>query len=183
MTIVWIVLAIAVIYVIYTYNRLLAMRNRIREAFGAIEVYLQNRFDTLVKVAEAVVKYAQYEASTLKEITRMREGLDDRSPAEKLQAFDELHEKLGGIRLRAEAHPELQASGNFLHLQQTANDLEEKLAASRRTYNANVVAFNTVIASFPANLFSGLFGFKEQAMYDVPESKKEDVDLNRLLSR
>src|SRR5690554_4852558 len=98
MIVAWIVVAVIVIYIIFLFNRLLAMRNRIKEAFAAVDVYLQNRYDALVKVAEAVVAYAQHEQSMLKEITLIREGLDDQLMSEKMQTFDDLSDKLGSIR-------------------------------------------------------------------------------------
>ncbi len=182
MVIAIIVIAVIAVYAIWSYNRLLAMRNRIKEAYAAVDVYLQNRFDALVKIAEAVVAYAKHERDTLKEITRIREGLDHHSPNVKLQTYENLNERLSGIRLLAENYPDLKASDNFIHLQHTVYDLEEKLSASRRTYNSNVVAFNTAIDSFPNLLFAGILGFKAQFLYEVPESKKEDVDMKQLLN-
>jgi len=176
-----IIVAVIVGYGIFLYNRLFGMRNRIREAFKAIEVYLQQRFDTLVQIGETVVAYARHERNTLTEVTAMRQGLAGRSISEKLKAYEEMNERLEGIRLQAEDYPELKSSRNFLHLQHTVNDLEEKLSASRRTYNSNVVAFNNAIGMIPAVLFAGLFGFKSETMYEVPESKKQDVDMKQLL--
>ncbi|MBD2845530.1 LemA family protein [Paenibacillus sp. IB182496] len=178
-----IVVCIIALYVIVKYNSLVGMRNRIKEAHGAIEVYLQQRFDALLKVAQAVVEYARYEADTLKEITALRAGADQQSAEAKLSAMEGLNQKLSAIVARAEDYPELNAGENYLHLQRTANDLEEKLSASRRTYNANVVAYNTAIASVPTNLFAGMLGFREQGLYEVEEAKKADVNLSELLQR
>lgn len=182
MVIAIIVIVVIAIYIIWTYNRLLAMQNRIKEAFAAVDVYLQNRFDALVKVAEAVVAYAKHERGTLNEITRIRQGLNQHSPDEKFKTYENMNERLAGIQLLAEEYPNLKASENFLHLQHTVYDLEEKLSAARRTYNANVVAFNTAIDSFPTLLFARALGFKSQFLYEVPESKKEDVDMKQLLN-
>ncbi|CAH0122621.1 MULTISPECIES: LemA family protein [unclassified Paenibacillus] len=176
-----VIIAVIVLYLIYLYNRLFKMRNRIREAFQAVEVYLQQRFDTLIQIGEAVVAYAKHERDTLKEITAMRQGLAGRSISEKLQAYEDLNQKLEGIRIQAEDYPQLQASRNFLHLQHTVNDLEEKLSAARRTYNANVIAYNNAIGMIPAVLFAGMFGFKAESMYEVPESKKQEIDMKQLL--
>jgi Uncharacterized conserved protein len=181
MVIALIIVAVILVYLIFLYNRLFGMRNRIREAFQAIEVYLQQRFDTLVQIGEAVVAYAKHERGTLTEVTAMRQGLEGRSISEKLQTYEAMNQRLEGIRLQAEAYPELQASQNFLHLQHTVNDLEEKLSASRRTYNANVVAFNNAIGMIPAVLFAGLFGFRSESMFEVAESKKQEVDMKKLL--
>src|SRR5690606_7399147 len=119
---------------------------------------------------------------TLTEITRIRQGVDQHSPDEKMKTYENMNERLAGIQLRAEEYPDLKASENFIHLQHTVYDLEEKVSAARRTYNANVVAFHTAIASSPAFLFAGALGFKPQFLYEVPEAKKEDVDLKQLLN-
>ncbi len=182
MIIALIIVVVVVGYLIFLYNRLFGIRNRVREAFQAVEVYLQQRFDTLVQIGETVVAYAKHERDTLKEVTAMRQDLDGRSNAEKLRAYEDMSQKLEGIRLQAEAYPELQASGNFLHLQHTVNDLEEKLSAARRTYNANVVDLNNTIGMIPAVLFAGILGFKSETMYQVAESKKQDVDLKQILN-
>jgi LemA protein len=182
---VWAIVVVVVValYVIIKYNRLLGMRNRIQEAFAAIDVYMQQRYDALLKIAQTVVEYARYEESTLKEITRMRTAAESAVGNEKLRAMDELAGKLGAIAAIGEQYPQLIAGDHYLHLQHTVADLEEKLSAGRRTYNANVVAFNTAIASFPANLFSGLLGFKQQNLYEVDAVKKSDLNMKELLQR
>lgn len=176
------VIVIIAIYLIVLYNRLVGMRNRVRESFSAIDVYLQNRVDALTKVAEAVVSYASHERETLAQVTRMRAGLHDNLPvADKIRTYGEIEKKLSGINIQAEAYPELKANENYLHLQHTVNDLEEKLSASRRTFNANVTHYNTMIAVIPTNLFAGIMGFRGESLLEIEESKKQDVDLGALL--
>jgi LemA protein len=176
-----IVVFIGVVLII-AYNQLVGMRNRIKESFAAIEVYLQNRFDALTKVAEVVISYAAHERETLLEVTKMREGISDRqSSEERLHTYAEMDKKLTSINLQAEAYPELKASENYIQLQRTINDLEEKLSASRRTYNGNVTTYNTKIASIPMNLVAGLLGFRSQMLLEVEEAKKADVNMKELL--
>lgn len=182
---VWAIIIIVVValYIMAKYNSLLGMRNRIKEAYAAIDVYMQQRYDALLKVAQTVVEYAKYEEDTLKEITRMRAETANAGGNEKLRTMDELAGKLGSIVAIGEAYPELKAGSNYLHLQHTAADLEEKISAGRRTYNANVVAYNTAIASVPVNLISGLLGFKEHGLYEVEDSKKVDPTMKEVLQR
>lgn len=183
----WIIIALVAIIVLFfivTYNRLVALRNRIREAFAAIEVYLQNRFDALVKVAEAVNAYTGHERETLEAVTRMRQGIqDDQSPADKLQAYKSIEEMLEGINIQVESYPDLKASENYIQLQNTINDLESQLANSRREYNVLVAKYNTVIESIPTNFVAGISGFRRETLLEIEASKKEDVDMKALLSR
>lgn len=178
-----IIVSLIVLYVIILFNRLVSMRNQIKEAYGALDIYLQNRHDALTKVADAVIAYAKYEESTLKDITKLRHGVNQRPTEEAYPIYEQMSERLNAINVLAEDYPELKASKNYLHLQETANDLEEKLSASRRTVNSNVTIFNTAISSFPAIIFAGLLGFRTKALLDIPESKKADVSIKQMLSR
>jgi LemA protein len=178
------VVVIIVLYLILTYNRLVSLRNNIKEAFAGIEVYLQNRFDALVKIAEAVNAYTGHERETIVEVTRMRQGIrDDQSPEEKIRRYDEIESRLEGITIQVESYPDLKASDNYIQLQETVNELESKLAESKRNYNKLIADYNTTIQSFPANLIAGGFGFREEIMLKIEEAKKQDVDLKALLSR
>jgi LemA protein len=177
-----IIVAIIALYLIISYNRLVNMRNRIKESFAAIDVYLQNRVDALTKIAEAVIAYASHERDTLDQVTRLRTSLSNsQSNEEKLKTYAELDKTLGSINIQAESYPELKANENYIHLQRTTNDLEEKLSASRRTYNANVTSYNTMIAAIPMNLIAGPFGFNAENLLEIEESKKADVDMKSLL--
>lgn len=145
---------------------------------------MQNRFDALTKIAETVVSYATHEKDTLSQITSMRQGLSNQqSNAERLNTYAEIEKKLDGINIQVEAYPELKASDNYMQLQRTINDLEEKLSASRRTYNGNVTSYNTTIATFPTVVFAGMFGFKAETLLEIEESKKADVNMKELLRR
>jgi LemA protein len=182
MLIVIAVIVIIALYLITSYNRLVKMRNRIKESFAAIDVYLQNRVDALTKIAETVIAYATHERDTLTQVTRLRAGLSDsQSTEEKLKIYAEMEKTLGGINIQAESYPELKANDNYIHLQRTINDLEEKLSASRRTYNANVTSYNTMIGAIPMNLLAGPFGFSAENLLEIAESKKADVDMKSLL--
>lgn len=179
-----IIVAIIIIYAMSVYNTLVSKRNRIKEALAAIDVYLQNRFDTLTKIAETVVAYATHEKETLNELTRLRQNIENLPlSTDKITKLEEVEKGLRNISIQAEAYPELKANENYLHLQRTINEIEEKLSASRRTYNANVTGFNTYIASVPSNLFANMFKFSAFDLLEIAEEKKKDVDMGSLLRR
>lgn len=177
-----IVLVVILLYVIGVYNSLVSRRNRIKESLAAIDVYLQNRFDALTQIAETVVAYAHHEKDTLKKLTAMREKLSSLPvSADKITQLDQVEAGLRNINIQAEAYPDLKANQNYLHLQRTINDQEEKLSASRRTYNANVTSYNSYIASIPTKLFAGMFGFQEADLLVIDEAKKAEVDIKNIL--
>lgn len=90
---------------------------------------------------------------------------------------------VSGLSIQVENYPDLKASANYMHLQRTINDLEEKLSASRRTYNANVNRFNSMIETIPTNIFANMMGFEVKTMLEIEEAKKADVSMKSLLGR
>lgn len=179
----FVVIAVVVLvglYLILSYNSLIRVRNRVRESFRGIDIYLQQRFDALSQMAETVAAYTAHERETLRELTEIRQGFYPNLPEQKkIELYNQL-EKLTSS-LRVENYPELKSNENYLQLQRAINDLEEKLSASRRTYNANVTAYNTMLESIPTNLFAGMMGFQRQELLEIDASKKGDVDLKGIL--
>jgi LemA protein len=182
---VWVIIGVFVLlglYLLISYNRLVGMNNRIKESFSTIDVYLEQRFDTLTKSAEVVVSYAKHEKETLEKITELRQSSRmQTNPDQKIATYNEMDKMLGRINVQVENYPELKADQGYIQLQRTINDLEEKLSASRRTYNANVTSFNTMIGTIPTNFFASMMGFTEKSLLEIESRKKEDVDMRSLL--
>jgi len=177
-----IVIAVIVLYGIIVYNSVVSRRNKIKEALAAIDVYLQNRFDALTQIAETVVSYAKHEREALTELTMMRQKISALpASTDKITQLEQVEEGLRNINVQVEAYPDLKASDNYLHLQRTINDQEEKLSAARRTYNANATSYNSYIASIPNNIFASIFGFKEADLLNIDESKKAEVNVKNIL--
>lgn len=179
-----IVVGLLLLYLVLAYNNFIRVRNKVRESLAAIDVFLQNRFDALTKIAETVVSYAEHERGTLEQIVALRTRLDGPiSDEDKVNTYNELDQLTGRLHVQVENYPDLKASENYMHLQRTINDLEEKISASRRTYNANVTHFNTLIESIPTNIFARMFGFQKKPLLEIEQAKKEDVNMRRLLGR
>lgn len=178
------IIVLLLLYMVLLYNNLIRMRNRVRESFAAIDVYLQNRYDALTKIAETVVSYAEHERGTLEKIVSLRSRLaGSATDEEKVDTYNQLEQVVSGLNVQVENYPELKANENYIHLQRTVNDLEEKLSASRRTYNANATRFNTMIESIPTNLFASMLGFQKSSLLEIEEAKKADVNMRNLLRR
>ncbi len=185
MKLTYILLGIVVLLVLYlfsAYNRLVSLQNRIKESFAAIDVYLEQRFDTLTKTAEVVVSYALHERETFERVTAIRQGIHPgMSDEQKIENYNQIEKMLNGINIQVENYPELKANENYMQLQRSINDLEEKLSASRRTYNANVTSFNTMIETVPTNFFAARLGFSHKGLLEIETKKKSDVDMRSLL--
>src|SRR5699024_3313680 len=123
------------------YNRMITMRNKVKEAYRTIDVSLENRFDTFTNMAETVAGYTDHEREVLENVTKLRnqfamlQGDDDNGKIKQTNAASRL---LDGMNVQIEKYPELKADELYLGLQKTINQMEERLAASRRTYNARV---------------------------------------------
>ena len=168
---------IIILFLVSTYNRFVSLRNRVEEAFRAIDTYLEQRFDQLTKLADAIASYNEHERETFKDIAKIRSGYREMSRDEKVEASNTVDQLESRMRLQVERYPELKATDVYKDFTGAINDIEEKLSASRRSYNANVYKFNTKLGHFPTNLLGLMMGFRKAEMFKATEEKRDDVDL------
>ena len=164
-----VVVAAAVgIYLWATYNSLVALNVRVDEAWSDITVQLKRRADLLPNLIDTVRGYAAHEKAVFENVTRARaETLSATGPAEAGVAEGHVQQALKSLFAVAEGYPQLQASQNFLQLQQSIVDTEDKIQASRRFYNGGVRELNTKIKVFPNTLFARSLGFTEREFFEV----------------
>jgi len=156
-----------------TYNRLVMLKNRVRNNWSQVDVVLKNRFDLIPNLVESVAGYAAHEKDTLSRITEMRTKYASAgSIQEKAEANGEMVGLLGRLMMVAESYPDLKANENFLFLKQQLTAVEDKIRFARQFYNDTVEAFNTAIMSFPSNLVAGMFGFREETFFHIDETEK-----------
>jgi LemA protein len=171
----WVVLGVAVLIVIWlimTYNGMVAMRQRVDQSFADIDVQLKQRHDLIPNLVETVKGYAAHERGTLDEVVRARNAaVAAPTPDQKIAAENMLTGALRQMFALAEAYPNLKANENFQQLQGELTDIENKLAATRRFYNSSVQEYNTGIQQFPAALFAGSMGFQPKTFFDVGEQR------------
>ncbi len=182
MQIIYIILSIlfvAVLWVVLTYNRLVALKNRTKEAWSDIEVQLKRRYDLIPNLVETVKGYAAHEKEVFENVTKARAAAMSAEKSEDPQKMGEAENILSGALKNlfavAENYPELKASANFLELQRELRDTEDKIQSARRFYNTNVRDLNIKIESFPTNLIAGMFKFKQSDFFEADNSEKEPV--------
>jgi LemA protein len=172
----WIVLGVIVVIVLWAitvYNGLVAMRQRVGQAFADIDVQLKQRHDLIPNLVETVKGYAAHERGTLEAVTQARNAaVTAQGPAQQAAAENMLSGALRQLFALSEAYPDLKANTNFQQLQSELTDIENKLAASRRFFNNAVQEYNTGIQQFPAALFAGIFGFGPREFFDVGDERK-----------
>lgn len=167
------VIVVLALWIAVIYNGLVAMRQRVSQAFSDIDVQLKQRHDLVPNLVETVKGYAAHERGTLDEVVRARNSaIAAQGPAAQAAAENMLSGALRQLFALSEAYPNLKANTNFQQLQGELGDLENKIAAARRFFNNAVQEYNTGIQRFPAALFAASFGFSGREFFDVGDERK-----------
>jgi len=176
--IVWIVIAVVVVLLILwavsTYNGLVKLRNLVQEAWRQIDVELKRRHDLIPNLVETVKGYAAHERGTLEDVMKARSAAmaGGQGPAAAAQSENVLTQALGRLIAVAEAYPDLKANQNFLSLQQELSSTEDRIAAGRRYYNANVRELNTKVETVPSNIFASMFHITREEYFEAEEAAR-----------
>ncbi len=172
--ILWIVIAVVVVvflWAIAAFNSLTRKNTEVKTAWSDIDVQLKRRYDLIPNLVNTVKGYATHESSVFENITKARSAaMGAGSLAEKGQAEATLAASLKSVFAIAEAYPDLKANQNFLSLQTELTDTEDKIEASRRFYNANVLDLNTAVQTFPGNFIANSFHFTSMEFYQLEGS-------------
>ena len=169
-----IVILLIILYFITTYNKLVKLRNRVKDGWAQIDVQLKRRFDLIPNIVETVKGYAKHESETLKGIIEARNKFTVAStPSQEMEANNQLTNAFKQIFALSESYPELKSDTNFLGLQKNLEETENKISIARQFYNDTVLTLNNKIETFPSNLVAKKFGFKSEAFFQVEEIAKE----------
>ena len=174
----WIIGAVVVVavlaFVIVTYNNLVLLRNKVKNSFAQIDTQLQRRFDLIPNLVETVKGFATHEKELLENVAASRSGyMNATSNGEKLAMNNQLTSTLRSLFAVVESYPELKSNTNFLRLQDERSETEDKITYSRQFYNDAVTIYNNKIQMFPSNLVAGMFGFREEELFNTDDEAKE----------
>ena len=178
----WIVIGaivLLVLWIIMIYNGLVAMRQRVNQAFADIDVQMKQRHDLIPNLVETVKGYAAHERGTLEAVIQARNAAvtaQGGGVAAQAAAEGALSGALRQLFALSEAYPDLKANQNFQQLQAELSDVENKIAASRRFFNNAVQEYNTGIQQFPAVLLAGSLGFTPKEFFDVGVEDRKVLD-------
>jgi LemA protein len=171
------ILLILALWLTGLYNKIIRLRNRRENAFHDIDVQLRQRHDLIPQLVDTVKAYAKHEREVLLAVTEARTAaMGARTIDQKIEAETKLSSALQGLRVQLEAYPDLKANQNFLQLQEELSDIENKLAAARRFFNAATTEYNTGIETFPANIIAGMFMFKRLPLFDLGDERREQME-------
>ncbi|MEA3191215.1 MAG: LemA protein [Thermoplasmata archaeon] len=153
---------------LFQFNRMVTLRNRCAESWSNVDTELKRRHDLVPNLVAAVQGYAKHEKEVLAAVTAARARvLAATGRAELLRGENALAGSLDRLLAVAEAYPRLQASRNFLVLQQELAVTEDRIQAARRFYNANVRDYRDQTRQFPGNLLAGLYKMEPIAFFEV----------------
>ena len=177
--VVLVVIGAIALFFIATYNRLVTLRQRVKEAWADIDVQLKRRHDLIPNLVETVKGYATHEASVFQKVTEARAAAvaagASGTPEQRAQAENVLTGALRSVFAVAEAYPQLQASQNFRDLQENLTATEDKISFARRFYNGNVRDYNTSLQTLPTSLFAGMLGFKPEQYFELTDAAEREV--------
>ena len=170
---IWVVLGIIVLLaliLVFAYNGMVKARNKVDESWSGIDVQLKRRHDLIPNLVETVKGYAAHEKEVFENVSAARSAaISAQGPAQQAQAETALTGALGRLFAVAEAYPVLRASENFQQLQAELTNTEDRIAAGRRFYNANVRTLNTKVESFPSNIVAGMFHFERAEYFEAED--------------
>ncbi len=171
--VVLVIVVLVVLWGVLTYNGLVRLRNQVQEAWKQIDVELTRRHDLIPNLVETVKGYASHERETLDAVVRARAAATapGASVAQQAQQEGELSQALGRLMAISEAYPDLKANQNFLSLQNELGATEDRIAAGRRFYNANVRELNTKVESIPSNIVAGVGHFEKADYFEVENAQ------------
>jgi LemA protein len=182
----WIAIAVGVLvalWLITTYNGLVALKNQTGNAWRQIDVQLKRRHDLIPNLVNTVKGFMKYEEETLIKVVEARNAaMGAQGVAEASQAEMALTQSLGKLFALTEAYPDLKSNENVLQLQEELTGTENKIAFARQHYNDLVMRFNTAQGQFPTNVIAGLLGFKQSTFFEVEQAARETPRVNLSLS-
>lgn len=171
-----IVLIIITGSIISIYNKFIRKGNRVKEATSQIDVLLNQRFDLIPNIVETVKGYTKHESKTLEDLTKLRTSYNNNGFS--IKEAQDVDQKFNNVMLLAESYPDLKANTQFLSLQNTLREIENKLVYARSNYNNCVTSFNNLIESVPSNIIAKMFAFEKQELFKIDDTKKENVKID-----
>lgn len=191
MELIALIVVIAVVLLVFFYSiyfTVIRKKNKVEESLSGIDVQLKKRHDLIPNILEIAKKFMKHEKSLMTDITKLRTeaikyaGATDPKKLEKrMQAEAHLHNKLGQLMINVENYPQLKSDQTMIHAQETYNEVEEHIAASRRFYNASVRSLNDTIKIWPMSIVASMIGVDVFPYFEISDDEKEPVNAADIL--
>ena len=175
------------LFVVGIYNRLVALRNRFKNAFAQIDVQLKRRYDLIPNLVEVAKGYLKHEHSTLEDVIKARNialaasqaAAANPADAAAIKSLGSAETGLAGALSRlmvvAEQYPDLKANQNMMQLTEEITSTENKVSFARQSYNDSVMTYNTTRETFPNVVFAGMFGFLAAELFQIENATEREA--------
>ncbi|HNZ50047.1 MAG TPA: LemA family protein [Bacilli bacterium] len=173
------VVVLLIVFVISIYNKLVVLRNRVRNGWSQIDVQLKRRFDLIPNLVETAKGYANLEKGIFEEFAKARGLYAQAAQAGNVEGMAQANQSLGGTLSRLlmvqEQYPELKANTNFQDLMAQLKDTEDKISFNRQFYNDTVLGYNNKIELFPSNIIANIFRFQAAQFFEVKDEAQREA--------
>ena len=178
---------VAALWVAGSYNSLVSLRNRFKNAFAQIDVQLKRRYDLIPNLVEVAKGYMKHESGTLEAVIAARNTAYAASKAAAANPADAAAMKslvgaesgLAGAMSRlmvvSEQYPDLKANQNMMQLTEELTSTENKVSFARQAYNDSVMGYNTTRETFPNVVFAGMFGFLPAELFKIDDPTERNT--------
>lgn len=161
------------------YNKLVKLRNQVKNAWAQIDVQLKRRHDLIPNLVETVKGYMAHERQTLEAVIQARQQAVNISAAGNIEETAKmesmLSQTLKSLFAVSENYPDLKANSNFAALQEEITSTENKISFARQFYNDSVMLFNTALEVFPNNIFASIFDFENEKYFEITEAEEKEA--------
>src|SRR6266404_4261654 len=173
-----------------SYNRLVRLQQAVDQSWAQVQNVYQRRADLIPNLVNTVSGAANFEKSTLTEVTNARASVGrvqldpnkaptDSAQLEQFQAAQgQLSNALSRLLVVVERYPELKANQNFLSLQAQLEGTENRISVERNNFNAAVQDFNTAVRRFQTNMIAGMFGFSSRPFFEARQGAERPPAVN-----
>ncbi len=170
------IILLLLIWIGVTYNKLVKLRNNVKEQWSQVDVQLKRRYDLIPNLIETVKAYSKYEKEALEAIVNARNlATNANNIKEEIDADKQLEGALHDLFVRVEAYPDLKADESYKNLQVNLKETEDKIAYSRQFYNDSVLKYKNCIETFPTVMIAQSFGFKQEGFFIVQEDERKKI--------
>lgn len=176
------IVAVALLLIVPTYNRLAGARENVNEAYAQVQNVVQRRADLIPNLVNTVKGYSDYEGETLTKITEARAGVTNaKTPGELANANENLSQAIRDINVVVENYPDLKANTQYTQLMDELAGSENRISVERGNYNQAVKSYNSDIRRFPTNLIAKITGYQEAEYFQASEKAQDapTVDFNK----
>jgi len=188
----WVIIGLIVLWAVSSYNSLASREQGVKQQWGQVEVVYQRRMDLIPNLVEVVKNYANFEKSTLTEITQLRSQVGqanvnfknpNSSIDDKVKAVNQMESSFSRLLVVLEKYPDLKAGEQFMALQTELAGTENRISFERHKFNEVVGTFNNAVVRFPSNLLAKIFGYQEKTYFDAKAGAENAPDLGSMFNK